>query len=211
MSWPDPRNLRGEDRPDLFKVEHSQIHNNGPYPMVVGFIVSPKEPRSEVWFESGNGFNRMYQGGTDTIIFNVEYTSGPYTARIFAIDKEKNWHTEEITFTVNKPEIGKLIEAFDQRGAAGHVKEGVEGSGLHVSVGFTNSIAFERVEWDFDDGTVIKDTKKENSNLYKKGGLFNGHIAVYGVRTGTKEHRDFSVILKKLKDTDTNPVYFSSL
>lgn len=176
----------------------------------MGFIVSYKDPQSQVWFDSGNGFTKSLNGGTTTTIYNVEYYEGTYQGRILVIDEDKNW--QEDTFDVIdviKPPLGKLMSSFTQSSTAGHIKVGVRGSGVHVKVGFTSSVDYEKVEWDFGYEPVENHRTNSHGRLYDRDGMFEGHVKVTGVNTTESEQRNFIVILKKLLETDREPIYFT--
>ena len=195
--WAEAMGLRGEPKHDLFELRQSVVC--GIEPLQVGFIITLKYPRSFVWFDSGNRFNKSFKTA-ETAIFNQEYGFGGYTGYVRVIDNEKNWQEELFKVCVDRPPKGGLITSFSQTKAAGHVairEDGrpVEGTGLDVSLAITRS-GSGTVYWNFDDDTKEPNGKDTTSHRYEKEGTFNGSVTVTG---NGKDSRNFPVIIKEFR------------
>ncbi len=209
MSWPDPETLGGEKSSDLFELEQSL--ESGFNPLPVGLILSIKDPRSQVWFKSGNGLNDYFKGGK-TAIYNPTYNTGDYEGAVLAIDSKKNYKTQTFKVHVEPTQKGRLIENFMQSKAAGHVAEDVVGSGLQAAFSIASSVYVKRIVWKYGDGKIEDGSESEGHNTYKQGGHFNGSVIAYGDGTMPEESRTWKIIMKKLNESnDGIPRYYPPL
>lgn len=209
MSWPDPETLRGKERSDLFELEQSL--DSGFNPLPVGLILSIKDPRSQVWFKSGNGLNDYFVGGK-TAIYNPTYHTGDYEGAVLVIDSEKNYKTQTFKVHVEPTQKGRLIENFMQSKAAGHVAEDIVGSGLQATFSISSSVYVKRIVWKYGDGKIEDDMEAEGHNTYKQGGPFEGSVMAYSDGTIPKESRTWRIIMKTLNEAnDGKPRYHPPL
>ena len=193
---------RAQRSKDLFELQMTP--DSGASPLTVGFIVTVKDPRSHLWFNSGNSNHKQSFTLAETAIFNETYGFGGYTGYVRAINKKKTkWHEVNFRICVDETPKGELITNFEQTKAAGHVAVGVEGSGLDVSCKISWSIP-GKIDWNFGDkerDSVIRNGGLEESHIYKKGGTFEGKVTVS--KPGKKdEFRKFPVIMEEFKMTN---------
>lgn len=209
MSWPDVENLRGEKQDDLFELKQSV--ETGFNPLTVGLILSITDPRSQVWFRSGNGLNDYFVGGK-TAIYNPTYNTGDYKGAVLVIDSKKNYQTETFSVHVEPTQKGILITNFTHTKAAGHVAEDVVGSGLQATFSITSSVYVKRIVWNYGDGKIEDGMESEGHNTYKQGRDFEGCVIAYGDGTIPEESRTWKIIMKKLNEAHGGkPRYYPPL
>jgi len=198
--WKTKTKHTATQQKNLFELEKTP--DSGASPLTVGFIVTVKDPRSHLWFNSGNGHKESFTLA-ETAIFNETYYFGGYTGYVRVINKKKTkWHAVNFRICVDETPKGELITNFDQTKAAGHVAVGVEGSGLDVSCKISWSIPGE-IDWNFGDKEKdsVRSGGLEQSHIYKKPGTFEGKVTVSKPRK-KDEFRKFPVIMKEFKMTN---------
>lgn len=219
--WPSKIYRRGKKRKGL--VECRQSTESGFSPLVVGFIFSLKDPHGEIWFDSGNGYQKHFKGG-ETVIFNRRYGFGGFTAKVMVVDSNRDWEEKVFKVCVDESPKGELIVKFFQGKAAGHVAEGVVGSGLQVDFTISSSVYVKQFNWNFGDKVTKKSKYTKLPNIQTRRNRvahytyvtgrktpYKGSVEVIGDRLHVPEKRKFSVIMKKLEKGKPKPKYFTSV
>ena len=193
--WEITKRLHGKEKSDLFEFEQSVICGEGN--LTVGFIVTLKDPRSQIWFDSGYGLRQSFNVA-ETAIFNQVYPFGGYTGYVRVIDSDKNWQEKKFKVCVDEPQSRIFLTNFSQTKAAGHVAPGATGSGLDVSFSVATTGAEKQIKWDFGDGG--SDEGVEASHIYKSARKepFIGSVNFF--QNGLSvENISFNVIMKEFK------------
>ena len=199
--YPDPdweitTRLRGKEKSDLFEFEQSVICGEGN--LTVGFIVTLKNSRSQIWFDSGHGLRQSFQLA-ETAIFNQVYPFGGYTGYVRVIDSDKNWQEKKFKVCVDEPQSRIFLTNFTQTKAAGHVVPGMIGSGLDVTFGVSTTGSGKQIKWNFDDGGAPEEGARK-SHIYKSARKepFIGSVN-YFQNGKSVEEITFKVIMKEFK------------
>ena len=187
-----------EVKSGLFEIE-SMSPRIGISPHMFGIIIHVSSPRTRVYFDPGNGAPRTAGAGHKRI-FNHQYRSGKHTACVTAraVPKhgKKVWCTKKFKVQVNPKRHDRVITNFQQGKAAGQTARGAVG--LQVAFSIALAIHPQIIEWDFGDGTKLReDIKWQNllkaHHTYKKKGIFHGYV---GVTYGSKlTKRNFTVMV----------------
>lgn len=202
-----------KEKPDLCKFKITTQH--GKNPLTVGIIVSNmKDPRSQIRFDSGNGKTNRFKGG-NTFIYNIVYRTGNYTSRFLIIAKDNSWKEESFEIKVEESDE-VLIQKFSQKHAAGHVAEGVVGSGLDVLIQYTPRAEAGLDKVDFGHSANMAENNMRNRvkrgvahHFYDKGGTFKGELTIEASSNDLpKEKRKFMVIMHKLEKGNRSTHYY---